>query len=108
MKKLAYGLAAVALAIGFSAFTTPSVKKDAQYWVYTSPTNEEFQYAIKYEIQTLASPSAANCQTGISRPCVLAEVTDNLSDTTELHNYLQNQGSDGAIVGSSLTKQPKE
>lgn len=103
---MSYGLIAVALAIGFSAFTTPNAKKDTQYWVYTSPTNQEFQYAIKYEIQTLSSPSEANCGSVSERPCVLGEVSQIGSDTMSLHNYLQSQGSgsglDAAIVGVSL------
>lgn len=91
MKKVSFGLIAVALAIGFSAFTTPNAKKDTEYWVYTSPTNQEFQYAIKYEIQTLSSENAAACPTGTDRPCVLGTVAAIGSDSTALHSYLANQ-----------------
>lgn len=114
MKQIKFGLIAVALAIGFSAFTTPNAKKDTQYWVYTSPTNQEFQYAIKYEIQNLSSPAAADCDNTPERPCVLGAVSAIGSDTMALHNYLALQGSgtqaqiDEDIVTSSATKKSDE
>lgn len=102
MKRFAYGLVAVALAAGFSAFTTPSAKKDTQFWVYTSPTNQDFQIAAKYEIQTLSSPDAADCNDVPERPCVLEEATS--SDTTQLHTQLQGM-TDQQIVDVSLRRQ---
>ena len=108
MKHLSYGLIAVALAIGFSAFTTPNAKKDTQYWVYTSPTNQEFQYAIKYEIQTLSSEDAAGCDHIPDRPCVLGTVAAIGSDSMALHNYLQGVGTDQQIVGASARTKSDE
>lgn len=108
MKNVKYGLAAAVLAIAFSAFTTPGAQKNTAYWVYTSPDNQEFQYAIKYEIQQLPSPSAPGCDELQERPCVLQEVSEIGPDTLQLHNYLQSMGSDSSIVASALTTKSAE
>ena len=116
MKKLQFGIIAVALAMAFSAFTTPNVKKDQDYWVYTSSDNNSFMYAYKYEIETLSGSSAAGCDNNEERPCVLGTVSSIGSDTTSLHNYLAAQGSESStpsqldqnIVDVSTTTQSYE
>jgi len=119
MKQLKFGVIAVALAVAFSAFTTPGAKTDTEYWVYTSPTNQEFQYAYKYEQQTLSSESQASCPSGNKRPCVLGEVDQIGSDTADLHDYLATEGQgssmnptqaeiDQNITNSSDVKQSEE
>jgi hypothetical protein len=117
MKQLKFGVIAVALAVAFSAFTTPGAKTDTEYWVYTSPTNQEFQYAYKYEIQTLSSQGSAGCDNGQERPCILGTVAAIGSDSTALHNYLATTGQvssqtqsqiDQDITVSSLETQSEE
>lgn len=108
MKKYMFGLIAIALAIGFSAFTAPKAKDPTQFWVYSSLDNINFDDAGKYTIEILNDSSDADCNPGVEEPCVLVEVSSTNDTPSELQTYLDGFTTDDDILMSSLTKKSAE
>lgn len=100
MKKYLLGLFAIALAIGFSAFTTNTTKTDNDKAVvdyyFNSLDISEARVASSY--QTWSSQS---CPSGTALPC---RIQFNTNTYATLQIYLNSFASDQAVVNAAITK----